>query len=630
MKSAFPVFLLTPLASLVFLPGIAHAQTKAYQQTNLASNAAGVSANTVPGLVNPGAIAFLPNQPFFVAAGGSGNAASMNSLGAAEGSVRTVPAAGAMNGAAPMGIASDASGAFGAALAPVQYVVVTRDGTIQGFSAASGPLPATAKLERDDSASGAVYTAVVLLHPNCCAPFVAVADFSAGLIATFTGQFDLLAGPGSFTDPHLPPGYAPYGMQVIGGQVYVTYAVQNAAKNAPLAGAGNGLVDIFDGAGNFVRRFATAGTLNAPWGMAVASSNFGPFSGAVLVGNFGDGTVSAFDSNGNFLGQLKDGDGNLLVNPGIRALVFRTDGGADPNTLFFTAGSANGEGGLFGAITPGLVSVTRASASEAAGASATITATVAAAPGNADTPTGTVTFADRGVAQGSAPVVNGVATFTAPATGTAAHSFQALYGGDANFLPSTSETATPNAVAPDFMLGANPMSVTVQRGGSVPVSLTVTPTGTFMGTVSFSCSAVPGLTCTFNPTTVSTASGAASTSMSITAAVNPPPYGYARARSALAGRFGKGPFSAGLIGLAGMAFALGLLVLRFSRWKRPVRVPVFATLGALTLLAFSLAMSGCGYGSSYTPPQNSGPAMLTVTAQSGMLSHTATISVTVQ
>ena len=190
-------------------------------------------------------------------------------------------------------------------------------------------------MSEDDSAEGAVYTALALLHPDCCAPYVAVANFNDGLIHTFTNSFDLLDRPDAFHDPNLPAGYAPYGMQLIGNQLFVTYALQDAAKHGPVSGSGNGIVNVFDTQGNFVRRFATRGSLNAPWGIALASANFGPFSGAILIGNFGDGTISAFDAGtGYFLGQISDGDGSVITNPGIRGLAFRSDGRCGPEHTF--------------------------------------------------------------------------------------------------------------------------------------------------------------------------------------------------------------------------------------------------------------------------------------------------------
>lgn len=607
------------LAGGSFFAGVASAQTKAYRQTNLASSSAGAAAVSAPELIDPWAVAYFPGQSFAIADGGAGTITLKDSTGSAEGSVRVPSALGMAGAAVPTGIASDGTGAFGRAGEPLQYVVVTRNGTIAGFSAPGGVAPAEATLQRDDSQTGAVYTSVALLHPPSGAPMAAVADFRDRSIRTFTTSFDPVEKP-AFQDPNLPPGYAPYGMQVIGNQLFAAYALQNASKDGPVNGAGNGVVDVFDLQGNFVRRFAMGGSLNAPWGIALAGPNFGPFAGAILVGNFGDGTVSAFDAaTGNFLGQLQDGNGNLLANPGIRGLTFRADGLADPNALYFTADINNGEGGIFGAITSGLVSVTRASASAASvNKGASLTVTVAAGPGNLGTPTGTVSVSSGGVLQSAAPVADGVATMMLPAAQMGSHAIKVQYSGDAKFVPSSAALmVNPAAVAGDFAVSANPGSVTVSRGQSAPVMITVTPSGGFTGSVNLSCTSVPGVTCSFGSATLSTVSGAASTTMMINTAMNVPVYGF------------LAPGGFGLGGLLAALTLLGFGVWRLHNVER-ARVPILGTALALTLCACLLILGGCGYGSSYTAPQNAGPAVMTITATSGSLSHTATVNVTVQ
>jgi len=127
------------------------------------------------------------------------------------------------------------------------------------------------------------------------------ANFNIGLVETYTTGFAGVTPPGSFTDPNLPVGYAPFNIQPIGNQVFVTYAVQNSAKHDPVKTAGNGIVSVFNLDGTFVKRFASNGVLNAPWGVVQASANFGAFSNDILIGNFGDGTINAFDANGNSL-----------------------------------------------------------------------------------------------------------------------------------------------------------------------------------------------------------------------------------------------------------------------------------------------------------------------------------------
>jgi hypothetical protein len=148
---------------------------------------------------------------------------------------------------------------------------------------------------------------------------------------------------GSFTDPRLPAGLAPHGIHVIGNQIYVAYAMQDAAKHDAQPGAGLGQVDIFDSNGNFVSTFvAVGGKLNAPWGVVSTPATFGTFPSAILVGNFGDGTINAFDMTGKFLGQLTDTSAKVLVNPGLWDMTFGGGGtSGDPGTLYFTAGGSN-------------------------------------------------------------------------------------------------------------------------------------------------------------------------------------------------------------------------------------------------------------------------------------------------
>jgi len=232
-----------------------------------------------------------------------------------------------------------------------QLLIAAEDGTISGWASVNGNLPSVAVQGVDKSSEGAVYKGITVLTPACCAPFLAVTNFHSGFVESFTSFFVRLAPPGSFTDPALPAGYAPFGIQLIGNQVFVTYAVQDAAKHDPVLGAGHGIVSIFDMEGNFVKRFATGGPLNTPWGVAKASSKFGPFSNAILIGNLGDGTIEAFNATtGKFLGRLKDTAGNYIVNHRLLGLTFGSVGTGDPNTLYFTAGPNQGKDGLFGAI----------------------------------------------------------------------------------------------------------------------------------------------------------------------------------------------------------------------------------------------------------------------------------------
>ena len=323
-----------------------------FEQTNLVSDTAGSATHTDPGLINPWGIAFGPNQPFWIVDNNSGRAKVFDPTGAPQIPLAIGIPTPANSASKPTGVVfNPITEDFQVSGTPAQFLFATEDGIVSTWSEINGNLPSFATVALNNSAAGAAYKGLAILTPDCCREFLALADFHDGSIATYNIGFDLLAAPGTFTDPNLPSGYAPFNIQQIDDKVFITYAVQDAAKHDPVIGAGNGIVDIFDREGNFVRRFASNGPLNAPWGITKASANFGPFSNAILIGNFGDGTIHAFDqSTGNLVGTLKDRSGNVITNPGLWALVFRPDGIGASNTLYLTAGSSNENHGLFAAI----------------------------------------------------------------------------------------------------------------------------------------------------------------------------------------------------------------------------------------------------------------------------------------
>ena len=473
----------------------ATAQTIGYRQTNLASNLPSVADNITPGLVNPWGIAFLSDQPFFIADNKSGRVTAHNGtgLGVVPGSF-IVPNAAGTGFDTPTGIVADQNSFFGSPSLIKPFILVTEEGTIFTWGPdAQGDIPQTATLVR--SRSAAVYKGVGILDSLLTAPALAVTDFHGGFIETFLPGFASVALPGSFTDPNLPAGYAPFGIQVIGRQVFVSFAVQDAAQHDPVVGAGNGIVSIFDMDGNFVRRFATGGTLNAPWGITQASANFGPFSNDILIGNTGDGTISAFDpTSGQFVGQLLDGNGFALAEVGLHGLVFRADGFGDQNKLYFTSQFNNESDGLFGAITTGLVSLTSVAAPDpTADTSVTITANVTAGPGNAGSPTGTVTFLDGSNRLGTAPLVAGSATLDAIFTVAGVHAITAQYSGDGVFLPSSQQiplqvtglatTLTLTAPANAATGSAVTLTASITSAGGIPTGQIVFHEGsTSLGT----------------------------------------------------------------------------------------------------------------------------------------------------
>lgn len=332
----------------------ATAQTSGYQQTNIISNVLHDAERTQRSLSAPWGLAISPVEGFGIVNNGTGIFATYDAAGDEQAIIARVagpPQLEANPG--PSAIVYNPTGTFTPRDSglPSPFLFATLDGTISGqYADTNGDILETTLLVVDHSAQGAVYTGLAVLTPNCCAPFLAVANFKDAFIETYTGFFDPLGIPSAFIDKNLPAGYAPFNVQVVGSQVFVTYALQNAAKNAPVAGPGNGIVDIYELDGSFVKRFVSHAQLNAPWGVAKASAEFGPFSNDILIANFGDGTINAFNPlTGAFAGQIKNATGNAIVNPGLRGIAFGGSGVGDPNTLYFTSG-LTGRPSLFGAI----------------------------------------------------------------------------------------------------------------------------------------------------------------------------------------------------------------------------------------------------------------------------------------
>ena len=321
------------------------AQQAGYSQTNLVSNTTGVANTTDPQLLNPWGISILPGQDFWIANNNSGTSTLYDNQGKKDtGLVVTIPGAthnpnGNCRPGCPTGNVSNGNGAY---FNGGQFIFDTEDGLIVYWNGSSN----TAIVGKDNSASGAVYKGLALVGTSLLA-----ANFNTGKVDVYDSNYRLTSLGGSFTDPHLPAGFAPHGIHVIGNQVYVAYAMQDGPKHDAVPGAGAGQVDIFDTNGNFVSTFVAAGAnnnLNAPWGVVAAPAGFGTFAGDILVGNFGDGTIGAFDATGKFIGQLTNSSGTVLVNPGLWDMVFGGGGGANNNpgnvgTLYVTAGGSAGQ-----------------------------------------------------------------------------------------------------------------------------------------------------------------------------------------------------------------------------------------------------------------------------------------------
>jgi uncharacterized protein (TIGR03118 family) len=322
------------------------AQPNTFVQTNLVSDIPGLAAHTDPNLVNPWGIAETATSPFWIADNGSGVTTLYNTSGTPQSLVVTLPAPGG-GPSAPTGEIFNGTGAFNGDL----FIFGTEDGTITGWR---GALGTNGETLLDSSASGAVYKGLALgtIGSN---NYLYAADFHNDHITVLPSS-GAPALSGNFTDPNLPAGYAPFNVRNISGQLYVTFAKQDAAAHDDVAGAGNGYIDIFDLNGNFVRRLVSNGPLDSPWGLTLAPAGFGPFGGDLLVGNFGDGMINAFDpTSGAFLGALDGLSADPLSIEGLWGLNFGNGGnGGAANTLYFTAGISGGaeveDHGLFGAI----------------------------------------------------------------------------------------------------------------------------------------------------------------------------------------------------------------------------------------------------------------------------------------
>jgi uncharacterized protein (TIGR03118 family) len=183
--------------------------------------------------------------------------------------------------------------------------------------------------------------------------FLYAANFHDGTVDVFNSKFKQVHLPGSFTDPSIPAGYAPFGIQNIGGHIYVTYAKQNAQKHDDVSGPGHGFIDIYTPGGQLVKRLASRGALNSPWGVARAPRGFGPFGGDLLAGNFGDGQINVFTPfSGKFLGQLRDTHSRPISIDDLWGLRFGTATTGGTHTLLFSAGINDEKDGLLGSINP--------------------------------------------------------------------------------------------------------------------------------------------------------------------------------------------------------------------------------------------------------------------------------------
>jgi uncharacterized protein (TIGR03118 family) len=328
-------------------------QDNIFNVTNLVADSGSSAPTDDASLVNPWGLSAGPTTPWWT----SNNGTNTSTLYAGNGvkQALTVAVAGGPSGTVFNGSATDFAVTQNGKSGAARFLFATEAGTILGWSPTVNPTTAIPGVDR--SSEKAVYKGLTTIDDRLYAT-----DFHNNRIDVFDAAFKPVTVAGAFRDAKLPKGYAPFGIQALSGNIFVTYAKQDAAKHDDVAGGGLGYVDEYTPTGKLVARVASGGRKNAPpnapWGLALAPSSFGPFSGDVLIGNFGNGRISAYNENGGgkwvYKGQLRKADGTPIAIDGLWAIAFGNGAAAGPTTsLYFAAGPGREAHGLFGSITAG-------------------------------------------------------------------------------------------------------------------------------------------------------------------------------------------------------------------------------------------------------------------------------------
>lgn len=346
------------LESRVFLA----AQPPLVAQTNLISDQPGVALLQDPNLLNPWGVSFDPSGgELWVSQNNAGVSSLYNVSGISTpvplSPTVHIPKGGSTPGSSQLAKPTGQVFAGGTGFPITEngvtknslFVFVGEDGTISGWNPQLDSNNAVIAV--DHSSSGAVYKGATLAATSGGTELF-VTNFNSGKIEVYDSSFNNVTPATGFSDRTIPKGYAPFNVQNIGGDLYVTYAKQNALKHDDVAGPGHGFVDVFDTSGKLIRRVQHGAFLNSPWGVAVAPSTWGRLSGDILVGQFGNGRIDLFSQkNGVFLGMLRNNTGAIEAIDGLWALSPGNGGQAgDPNTIYFTAGPNGKQDGLFGAL----------------------------------------------------------------------------------------------------------------------------------------------------------------------------------------------------------------------------------------------------------------------------------------
>lgn len=316
---------------------VAIAAPLGFTVNNLASDVPGLAAATDPDLVNAWGMASSVSSPFWLGANRTGKSVLYNGLGVKQGLIVAIPGVGSVTGV----VFSNIAGSFNGDA----FLFGSEDGTVSGWRGALGTNAETLVFASFNNVYKGIAEASISGNG-----YLYLANFRSGNIDVLKGNAGAPDLTGNFTDPNLPSGYAPFDVQNIGGILYVTYALQDGAKHDDVAGAGHGFVDKFDLNGNLLGRLVSRGALNSPWGLTLAPIGFGDVGGDLLVGNFGDGRINAYDPiSGALLETLQDQTGSPLFIDGLWGLRFGNGGSAgSTNTLYFTAGPQGKSHGLFG------------------------------------------------------------------------------------------------------------------------------------------------------------------------------------------------------------------------------------------------------------------------------------------
>ncbi|MGC4937177.1 TIGR03118 family protein [Kribbella sp. DT2] len=324
----------------------------AVQQVNLVSDVPGKAALLDPDLVNPWGLALGASSPLWVSNAGT-SSSTLYSAAPGAATAAKVPTI-RVDVPAPSGQVANAGTGFvltnGTASAPARFIFATLTGSIAAWGPPVSPLVGAAQIKA--TVPGAAYTGLAISPTS---DRLYAADFAQNRIDVFNTTFTRVKQPWwSFRDPFLPRGYAPFNVQTLGDRVFVTYAKIDPKTGRSINARGNGYVSEFTLDGRFVTRIASRGTLNSPWGVAIAPTSWGKLAGSLLVGNFGDGRINVINpkSHGRFdhkiTAQLKDPNGHPLTIPGLWALTPGTPTTGGTDALWFSAGIANETHGLLG------------------------------------------------------------------------------------------------------------------------------------------------------------------------------------------------------------------------------------------------------------------------------------------